>query len=131
MRAIVTIKMPSEGCRNCPFKVEKLVIDRCAVTNSKIDDFVYRRTRADNCPLREVPEEKNALLGTDETPIEVLGLPTRAYNCLKRGNINTVEMLIKVLEECDGGRTLTQIRGMGRGTLEMIRTHLEEYEHGY
>jgi len=126
VKAIVTIRMPEEGCRSCPFKVEKLVIDRCAITNSKIDDFVYRRTRADNCPLREIPDDA-PVLSVEDTPLEVLDLPMKVYNCLRRGGIDTVKQLKKALEHED---VFMRLRGIGRGRLEIIKMHLEEYEHG-
>ena len=55
------------------------------------------------------------------TPIDKLELSLRAYNCLKRAGIHTVEQL-RTLSDDD----LMQIRNLGRKSIEEIKQRLEE-----
>lgn len=56
-----------------------------------------------------------------DTPIEKLELSLRAYNCLRRAGIDTVEKL-RTLSDYD----LKQIRNLGRKSIEEIRQKLQE-----
>lgn len=57
-----------------------------------------------------------------DTPIEVLNLTQRSYNCLKRANINTVEELTKRSKW-----NLLKIRNLGKGSFNEIQSELESY----
>ena len=59
------------------------------------------------------------------TPIEDLNFSVRSYNCLKRGNINTVGQIIDVMQK-DG---LLHIRNLGKTSRAEI--HYKTYEFGY
>ena len=62
--------------------------------------------------ILESEDSKNAKLSLDPTiniPIEELQLPVRAYNCLKRAQINTVGQLLKYSPE-----QLQEIKNFGR-----------------
>lgn len=61
---------------------------------------------------------------TRHAPIEDLDLSLRAYNCLKRYGINTVEELIAVLEEPE---EIKRVRNLGKKTLEEILFHVYSY----
>ena len=50
-----------------------------------------------------------------ETPIEELDFSVRAYNCLKRAGINTVEDLTNRSEE-----DMMKVRNLGRKSLEEV-----------
>ncbi len=54
------------------------------------------------------------------TTIEELDLSVRAYNCLKKANINTVEDLIKYTPQ-----ELVKIRNLGKKTLKEIESKLD------
>ncbi len=63
---------------------------------------------------------------TEDAPIEKLNISARAYNCLKRNGINTVEQVASLSET-----ELMQIRTVGRTTaLEIIRA-VRQIEHGW
>ena len=57
-----------------------------------------------------------------DMPIEELDLSVRAYNCLKRAGINTVEELIKKTEE-----DMMKIRNFGKKSLEEVKSKLDEF----
>ena len=59
------------------------------------------------------------------TQIEVLGLSTRSYNCLKRAGINTVSGVVGAMME----DRLWAIRSLGRRSIAEI--HVSIYEFGY
>ena len=56
-----------------------------------------------------------------EMTIEELDLSVRAYNCLKRAGINTVEELTKMTEE-----DMMKVRNLGRKSLEEVQQKLAE-----
>jgi DNA-directed RNA polymerase alpha subunit len=72
--------------------------------NYKVDDF-YERV-----------EEPNIL----EEPIEVLELPTRIYNILKRNGIHTVGKLLEV------GYDLIDIGGLGSASITLLLVKISE-----
>lgn len=57
-----------------------------------------------------------------DSTVEELGLSIRAYNCLKRANINTVEELVQKTEE-----EVMRIRNLGNKTFEEILELLEQH----
>lgn len=61
-----------------------------------------------------------------ETDIEVLDLKVRAYNCLKRAGIETVEQLI---ERIDSSSDLLQIKNLGRNSAVEIMEKLFWYNY--
>lgn len=74
------------------------------------------------CDIKKIEEYKKKSDTIAE--IEYLGLSTRAYNCLKRAGIYTVEQL-KQKEDED---YLIRIRALGVKTLEEIRAALKRFE---
>lgn len=57
--------------------------------------------------------------------IEELELSVRAFNCLKRANINTLGDLLERTEE-----DLAKVRNLGKKSIEEIKQRLEEYSEG-
>ena len=55
-------------------------------------------------------------------PIEELGLSVRAYNCLKRVNINTIGDLVKITPD-----DLSRIRNLGEMSSREVRNNLKEF----
>lgn len=55
------------------------------------------------------------------TPIEVLELSVRPYNCLKRNGIHTLEQLLECSEE-----DLMNLRNFGQKSMEEIKQKLAE-----
>lgn len=66
-------------------------------------------------------KEEDSIIKVLEMPIEEIeDLSARAYNCLKRANINTVENLVsKTLEE------ISEIRNLGKKSLEEVISKVE------
>ena len=54
-------------------------------------------------------------------PVEELELSMRAYNCLKRADIDTVGQLIQKTEQ-----EISKVRNMGKKSLEEVKTKLAE-----
>ena len=63
--------------------------------------------------------EDNKMEKVQEMTIEELDLSVRAYNCLKRANINNVEDLISRT-----GEDMMKVRNMGRKSLEEVQNKL-------
>lgn len=64
-------------------------------------------------------EKKDKIL---DTPIEELDLSVRAYNCLKRANINSVgELILKNEDE------MMRVRNLGRKSLEEVQQKLDSF----
>ena len=73
-------------------------------------------------PKYELTEEEK-LVDLLDTPIEVMDLSIRAFNCLKRGNINTVSDITEGLKKDD----IMKIRNMGHKTCEEIIQKVAPY----
>lgn len=80
-------------------------------------------------PLQEmkVPEEAEIGIPSQvyDTPIETLGLPVRAYNCLKRAGITKVGEVLEKLSK-DKGSELMSIRNFGQKSMRELLTKLRE-----
>ena len=70
---------------------------------------------------KEKPKEKKKN-NLDES-VEVLDLSKRAYNCIKRNNLNTIEDVIRFIN--DG--KLIRLHGMGAKSAEEIETKVKEF----
>ncbi|MBP8613737.1 MAG: DNA-directed RNA polymerase subunit alpha [Firmicutes bacterium] len=66
-------------------------------------------------------EEKSEFEKLLEMPVEELELSMRAYNCLKRADIDTVGQLIQKTEQ-----EISKVRNMGKKSLEEVKTKLAE-----
>ena len=91
---------------------EKAVDELCEELNWSLKKFVKAMAVCFN--------EKKML--QVDTPIEVLNLTQRSYNCLKRAKINTVEELIK-----RSRGDLLKIRNLGKRSFNEIQSELESY----
>lgn len=58
---VLGMEMPAR-CGKCDFWNE---ITFCAVTGANIREFIEKRTRADDCPLRPLPEKHGELIDRD------------------------------------------------------------------
>lgn len=67
-------------------------------------------------------EEQVLIWVADERPIEALNLSVRAFNCLKRAKIKTVQQLLDMSSE-----DLLKIRNLGRKSLEELEAFKREY----
>ncbi len=52
-----------------------------------------------------------------------LELSVRAFNCLKRANINTLAELVEKTED-----DLSKVRNLGKKSIDEIKEHLAAYE---
>ena len=57
-----------------------------------------------------------------DSEIYVLGLSIRAFNCLRRANINTVRQAAKLSDD-----DYIRIRNMGRSTMEEVKTKTKDF----
>jgi len=62
------------------------------------------------------------LLSEYKTPIDTLGLSSRAKNALLRGGIEFVEQVLKLTDD-----DLLRLRGMGVKTVDEIKEKLKEF----
>jgi DNA-directed RNA polymerase subunit alpha len=88
---------------------------------SHLELFRNISTEVEEDTSEEVFEEKSELEKLLEMPVEELELSMRAYNCLKRAEIDTVGQLIQKTE-----REISQVRNMGKKSLEEVKTKLAE-----
>lgn len=66
-------------------------------------------------------KQVDTIAKTLETPIEEIEFSVRAYNCLKRANVNTVQDLINNKES-----EVTKIRNLGKKSLKEVIDKVEE-----
>lgn len=66
-------------------------------------------------------KKTDTIAKTLETPIEEIEFSVRAYNCLKRANVNTVQDLINLTET-----EVTKIRNLGKKSLKEVIDKVEE-----
>jgi len=66
-------------------------------------------------------KKEDTITKTLETPIEEIEFSVRAYNCLKRANINTVQDLISKKES-----EVTKIRNLGKKSLKEVIDKVKE-----
>ena len=59
---------------------------------------------------------------SSEIPIEDLELSVRAFNCLKRADINTLDQLTAKSED-----ELTRVRNLGKKSVDEIKAKLSEF----
>ena len=71
-------------------------------------------------PINVIPPESNSGDKVLEMTIEELDLSVRAYNCLKRANINTVAELVTRNTE-----DMMKVRNLGRKSLEEVEQKLQ------
>ncbi len=70
---------------------------------------------------------KKKIEKSEQQSIDNLNLSARAYNCLLRGNLKTVEDILKCYDEESGEwKSLIKIRNMGRKCIEEVLGKLEE-----
>ena len=74
-------------------------------------------------PAEEVEEDEET--SEAETSIEELELSVRAYNCLKRAHIDTVQELVSILQERP--EDLKKIKNLGQKTFEEIVEKVEKW----
>ena len=66
-------------------------------------------------------KKEDTITKTLETPIEEIEFSVRAYNCLKRANINTIQDLISKKES-----EVTKIRNLGKKSLKEVVDKVHE-----
>lgn len=74
-------------------------------------------------PVSDNTVEPAAEPNLAEIKIEELELSVRAFNCLKRANINTLADLVEKSED-----DLSKVRNLGKKSIEEIKQRLSEYE---
>ena len=72
-------------------------------------------------PISVLPQETDSKDKVLEMTIEELDLSVRAYNCLKRANINTVAELVTRNQE-----DMMKVRNLGRKSLEEVELKLQQ-----
>ena len=68
------------------------------------------------------PEEKTEEVDLSQIPIEELELSVRAFNCLKRAGINTVDQLVSKTED-----ELNRVRNLGKKSVDEIKDKLYNF----
>lgn len=76
-----------------------------------------------DCGRSDDKDGAEAELNLEEIKIEDLELSVRAFNCLKRANINTLAELVEKTED-----DLSKVRNLGKKSIDEIKEHLAAYE---
>jgi DNA-directed RNA polymerase subunit alpha len=84
----------------------------------------FRLGRPDVPEVDDAPSQAQQQMDGHDTPIEVLGLSVRAYNCLKRSGLTTVGLVLEKSEE-----ELLALRNFGEKSYEELRDKL--VDHGF
>ncbi len=105
---------------NCTIEPGDAVSLAAKVLSEHLNAFINLSESAKNAEImvEKVDDEKEKAL---EMNIDELELSVRAYNCLKRAGINTVEQLISKTPE-----EMMKVRNLGRKSLEEVLAKLSE-----
>ena len=110
-------KLTLEVWTNGTMKPDEAVSNAAKLLSEQLKLFVYL---TDNVmPIDFSEPEDNKMTKAQVMTIEELDLSVRAYNCLKRANINTVYELVQRNEE-----DMMKVRNLGKKSLEEVEQKL-------
>lgn len=121
----LTLEVETDGSITAPDAVAKAA----DILISYLEPFQNLAT--EDAPAPKAPEAKPegdhdasvpADVNLDQIPIEELELSVRAFNCLKRAQINMVDQLTDKTEE-----ELTRVRNLGKKSVDEIKEKLAEF----
>ena len=112
-------RLTLEVWTNGTLKPEEAVSGAASILTEHLVSFV--RLTDTVLPVSMVQPEDNTKEKVLEMTIEELELSVRAYNCLKRAGINTVNELVQRNQE-----DMMKVRNLGRKSLEEVEQKLQE-----
>ena len=112
-------RLTLEVWTNGTLKPEEAVSGAASILTEHLASFV--RLTDTVLPVSMVQPEDNTKEKVLEMTIEELELSVRAYNCLKRAGINTVNELVQRNQE-----DMMKVRNLGRKSLEEVEQKLQE-----
>ncbi len=112
-------RLTLEVWTNGTLKPEEAVSGAASILTEHLASFV--RLTDTVLPVSMVQPEDNSKEKVLEMTIEELELSVRAYNCLKRAGINTVNELVQRNQE-----DMMKVRNLGRKSLEEVEQKLQE-----
>ena len=123
----LTIDLETDGSISAPDAIAKAA----AILIGCFENF--RQLASSPIPVSQPEEtaaEENAVTwdGADpvdlsQVPIDELDLSVRAFNCLKRAEINMIAQLTDKTED-----ELTRVRNLGKKSVDEIKIKLEQYK---
>ena len=111
-------KLTLEIWTNGTLKPEEAISGAAKILSEHLSLFVSLTDQV--MPVNMVPQEDDRKEKVLEMTIEELDLSVRAYNCLKRANINTVAELVTRNQE-----DMMKVRNLGRKSLEEVEQKLQ------
>ncbi len=111
-------KLTLEIWTNGTLKPEEAISGAAKILSEHLSLFVSLTDQV--MPVSMVPQEDDRKEKVLEMTIEELDLSVRAYNCLKRANINTVAELVTRNQE-----DMMKVRNLGRKSLEEVEQKLQ------
>ena len=112
-------RLTLEVWTNGTLKPEEAVSGAASILTEHLASFV--RLTDTVLPVSMVQPEEDNKVKVLEMTIEELELSVRAYNCLKRAGINTVNELVQRNQE-----DMMKVRNLGRKSLEEVEQKLQE-----
>lgn len=121
-------KMTLELMTNGSIDATDAVAKSAAVLMSYLCQFTHLASdrsliNIGDCGRSDDNDGADTELNLDEIKIEDLELSVRAFNCLKRANINTLAELVEKTED-----DLSKVRNLGKKSIDEIKEHLAAYE---
>jgi len=114
-------KLTLEVWTDGSLRADEAVETAASILISHLELFRNISVDAEEEVVEDEFEEKSEFEKLLEMPVEELELSMRAYNCLKRANIDTVGQLIQKTEQ-----EISKVRNMGKKSLEEVKTKLAE-----
>lgn len=130
MKTLLTLAFPhslAERTTGLISLSELTGIDAASVSAGmpEVIDNLYSELKRRTCPLSKAADTDDLEFIDDEdddsTPLDILNLSIRSYNCLMRAGVRTVEKLRAMTDE-----ELKKVRNLGRKSYEEIKKALGE-----
>lgn len=120
----MTLELTTDGSIDAVDAVAK----SAAILMSYLRQFTYMASdktliNIDGCGCSGEGIGAESEINLDDIKIDELNLSVRAFNCLKRANINTLAELVDKTED-----DLSKVRNLGKKSIDEIKEHLAAYE---
>lgn len=123
----LTIDLETDGSISAPDAIAKAaaILIGCFENFRQLASSPLPVSQPEEEPEEETAEgsESNAPIDLSQIPIDELDLSVRAFNCLKRAEINMISQLTDKTED-----ELTRVRNLGKKSVDEIKIKLEQYK---
>ncbi len=123
----LTLDLLTDGSITAPDAVAKAatILIGCFENFRQLASAPFPVAQVEETAAEETPAQSEGAAPIDlsQVPIDELDLSVRAFNCLKRAEINMIGQLTDKTED-----ELTRVRNLGKKSVDEIKIKLEEYK---